>query len=160
MNIQEIRQKYPQYNDLSDTSLAGALHKKFYSDIPFEDFSQRVGLQSGNDASEPPSVPTAHLVEPQVKYAKENPDVVAATAASLLAPPLAVPAAISKAGTLGKLAVPLIRNAPQVFAAMTGGAAGGAAKEAINSPDATLDSIIKQSVRSGLEMGAAETAGI
>ena len=107
-----------------------------------------------------PGIPMAHLVEPQVKYAKENPDVVAATAASLLAPPLAVPSAIAKAGTLGKLAAPLIRNAPQVLAAMTGGAAGGAVKEAINSPDATLDSIIKQSVRSGLEMGAAETAGI
>jgi hypothetical protein len=29
MNIQEIRQKYPQYNDLSDEDLAGALHRKY-----------------------------------------------------------------------------------------------------------------------------------
>lgn len=44
MNIQEIREKYPQYNDLSDTQLATALHQKFYADIPFDDFSDKIGL--------------------------------------------------------------------------------------------------------------------
>lgn len=44
MNIKDIRQKYPQYSDLSDQDLAKALHQKFYSDLPFEDFSGRIGL--------------------------------------------------------------------------------------------------------------------
>lgn len=45
MNIAEIRQKYPQYNDLSDQQLADSLHQKFYADIPPAEFYQKVGLQ-------------------------------------------------------------------------------------------------------------------
>lgn len=44
MNLQEIRQKYPQYDDLSDEQLAKGMHGKFYSDMPFEDFSQKIGM--------------------------------------------------------------------------------------------------------------------
>lgn len=44
MNIQEIRAKYPQYNNLSDEQLAQGLHKKYYPDMDFADFSQRIGL--------------------------------------------------------------------------------------------------------------------
>jgi hypothetical protein len=44
MNIQELRKQYPQYNDLSDQDLATGFHKKFYSDLPFEDFAGRIGL--------------------------------------------------------------------------------------------------------------------
>src|SRR3569832_343289 len=42
--MQEVRSKYPQYSDLSDEQLAGALHKKFYADMPYEDFAKKVGL--------------------------------------------------------------------------------------------------------------------
>lgn len=42
--IQEIRQKYPQYKDLSDDQLARGLHQKYYSDLDYGDFSQRIGL--------------------------------------------------------------------------------------------------------------------
>ena len=45
MNIAEIRQKYPQYNDLSDQQLADSLHQRFYADIPPAEFYQKVGLQ-------------------------------------------------------------------------------------------------------------------
>ena len=34
ITIQEVRQKYPQYSDLSDKQLVDALHSKYYSDIP------------------------------------------------------------------------------------------------------------------------------
>src|SRR3990167_2580758 len=44
MNIQEIRKQYPQYSDISDGELAGALHRKYYPDISFEEFSQKSGL--------------------------------------------------------------------------------------------------------------------
>lgn len=42
--IKDIRDKYPQYNDLSDQELVSGFHKKFYSDIPFDEFSQRIGF--------------------------------------------------------------------------------------------------------------------
>jgi hypothetical protein len=42
--IAEIRQKYPQYSDMSDSALADALHQKFYSDMPRDAFNSKVGL--------------------------------------------------------------------------------------------------------------------
>jgi hypothetical protein len=42
MNIQQIRSQYPQYNDLSDKQLADALHSKFYSDLPIQDYYNRI----------------------------------------------------------------------------------------------------------------------
>ena len=44
--IAEIRQQYPQYDDLSDEQLAQGLHQKYYSDLPYEDFQQRIGMQT------------------------------------------------------------------------------------------------------------------
>lgn len=46
MNIKEVRQKYPQYEDLSDVQLADALHGKFYADMPKADFYKRIGLST------------------------------------------------------------------------------------------------------------------
>lgn len=43
MNLQEIRQQYPQYNDMSDEDLVKGLHSKFYSDMDFGEFSKKVG---------------------------------------------------------------------------------------------------------------------
>jgi hypothetical protein len=42
--IAEVRQKYPQYNDMSDEALAGALHQKYYSDMPREQFDAKIGF--------------------------------------------------------------------------------------------------------------------
>ena len=42
--IQEIRQQYPQYNDLSDGQLADSLHSKFYSDMDKGSFNDKIGL--------------------------------------------------------------------------------------------------------------------
>lgn len=44
MDIKEIRAKYPQYDDWSDEQLAKGLHTKFYSDMPFEEFSAKIGF--------------------------------------------------------------------------------------------------------------------
>jgi hypothetical protein len=43
MKLADIRTKYPEYDDVNDRDLTTALHKKFYSDMPFEDFSKRLG---------------------------------------------------------------------------------------------------------------------
>jgi hypothetical protein len=44
--IAEVREKYPQYSDMSDADLASALHKKFYSDMPAEEFNQKIGFNA------------------------------------------------------------------------------------------------------------------
>ncbi|MBP9155516.1 MAG: GGDEF domain-containing protein, partial [Xanthomonadales bacterium] len=40
--IADVRAKYPQYKDLSDDQLAQGMHRKFYSDMPFEEFAKRI----------------------------------------------------------------------------------------------------------------------
>lgn len=42
--ISSIRQKYPQYKDMSDQQLADALHQKYYSDMPKDTFYSKIGL--------------------------------------------------------------------------------------------------------------------
>jgi len=44
MNIEEFRQKFPQYNEYDDAQLANALYKKHYSDkLEFGEFAKRIG---------------------------------------------------------------------------------------------------------------------
>lgn len=40
--ISDIRQKYPEYNDLSDQQLADRLHTAFYSDMPAQVFYKKI----------------------------------------------------------------------------------------------------------------------
>lgn len=47
MDIQEFRQKYPEYNDVPDMELAQKFHGKYYSDMPFESFASKFGLETG-----------------------------------------------------------------------------------------------------------------
>lgn len=49
--LADIRRQYPQYDDLSDDDLADALHGRFYSDMPREQFNERIGLRSGREAA-------------------------------------------------------------------------------------------------------------
>jgi hypothetical protein len=42
--IADIRQQYPQYENVPDVELADALHQKFYSDIPKTDFYKSINL--------------------------------------------------------------------------------------------------------------------
>ena len=44
ITMKEVREKYPDYNDLSDEQLAQALHQKFYADMPYDDFAGKIGL--------------------------------------------------------------------------------------------------------------------
>ena len=54
--ISDIRTQYPQYADMSDASLADALHAKYYKDLPREDFNKRIQFNPGGlDASATPS---------------------------------------------------------------------------------------------------------
>jgi len=51
LTLQDIRAKFPQYNDLSDEQLAEGLYRKHYSDMPREQFDAKIGLRQ---ASPPP----------------------------------------------------------------------------------------------------------
>lgn len=42
--LAEIRQQYPQYQDVPDAELADKLYSKFYSDMPRADFDRKLGL--------------------------------------------------------------------------------------------------------------------
>lgn len=43
--IADVRAKFPEYSDMSDSALADALHKKFYADMPREEFNAKVGFK-------------------------------------------------------------------------------------------------------------------
>lgn len=43
--LEDIRKQYPQYADISDEQLAKGFHSKFYSDIPFTEFSAQIGFK-------------------------------------------------------------------------------------------------------------------
>jgi hypothetical protein len=45
MTLEGLREKYPQYSDLSDDQLVSSFHKRFYSDIPLEQFQQKLGVK-------------------------------------------------------------------------------------------------------------------
>ena len=50
--IADIRTKFPQYKDVPDQQLADAFHKKYYSDMPVEQFYKSINFtpaQSGGD---------------------------------------------------------------------------------------------------------------
>jgi hypothetical protein len=63
MSITEVRQNYPEYSDMSDADLASALHTKFYSDMPVEEFNAKIGL-----APAPAATPSSEIPGPR-KYA-------------------------------------------------------------------------------------------
>jgi hypothetical protein len=44
MNLKDFRAQYPQYDSIPDADLAKRLHDRYYSDIPFDEFSARIGL--------------------------------------------------------------------------------------------------------------------
>lgn len=51
--MQEVRAKFPQYDDLSDADLASALHRKYYADMPEADFQKRIGYTPPEVAASP-----------------------------------------------------------------------------------------------------------
>ena len=67
MSIQDVRQKFPQYNDLSDEKLAQGIHKKYYPDMPFEDFSKKIGYSEKTQKDEPIGFAT-NRADPRKRY--------------------------------------------------------------------------------------------
>ncbi len=48
--LAEFRQKYPEYNDMSDEQLADGLYRKHYSDMPRDEFNQKIGFTPADNA--------------------------------------------------------------------------------------------------------------
>jgi hypothetical protein len=46
ITIRDVREKYPQYDSISDDELADKLHSKYYPNLDKKDFYNRIGLQS------------------------------------------------------------------------------------------------------------------
>ena len=65
LSISQVREKFPQYSDMSDEQLAQGLHKKYYRDMPFDAFSQKIGLKS---KQETPYMAPAELKEQRKGY--------------------------------------------------------------------------------------------
>jgi len=114
MKIEEIRKKYPQYNDLSDRELAERLHKKSYSDMPFDEFSKRIGLYtySQKEGGFVPATKEADALFSKAELwenlKKESPEMAGATLGALalspLAPPLGPTAGAIAGGVVGATA--------------------------------------------------------
>lgn len=51
--LPEIRQQYPQYNDLSDQQLADSMYSKHYSDMPRQEFDAKIGFSNQQQAGNP-----------------------------------------------------------------------------------------------------------
>jgi len=80
MTIRQIREKYPQYNDLSDTQLADKIHQKFYPDLPQEQVHQKLGLGLKSEVPETPFNPmksslTQAPTAEQMSMASEDEDL-------------------------------------------------------------------------------------
>lgn len=45
MNIQEFRKKYPVYDNLSDKELSDKVYKKYYTNLPRQEFNKRFGYE-------------------------------------------------------------------------------------------------------------------
>jgi len=46
LNITQIKEKYPEYSNMSDEEAAKQLHSKFYSDMPYGTFKAKIGMTS------------------------------------------------------------------------------------------------------------------
>lgn len=63
-SLKEIRNKYPQYNDMNDQEFADKFHDKFYSDIPKDQFYQKIGFEQKK--------PTESLLQKAGNFARKN----------------------------------------------------------------------------------------
>ena len=76
MNLEEIRQKFPQYNQFDDSQLANALYKKHYANkLEFSEFAQRIGYTPPEAAAPkaPPAPPPDSEMFPFLRQVADVP---------------------------------------------------------------------------------------
>lgn len=67
--LQDFRQKYPQYSDLPDSILADSLYTKYYSDLPRNEYFGQLGIAP---TEEPPTAPKEILGSPGLAEAGQQ----------------------------------------------------------------------------------------
>lgn len=143
MNISEFREKYPQYKDIDDQTLADKFHAKFYADIPKDQFNAKF-LTSAAAPSATQQIPrsTGSWLNEVPKYTRPALEVGGALAGGVLGATAGPVGAVAGAG-LGMAAGRQIQNAmeertgmrpsatlPQALGSTAQGALQGAALEA------------------------------
>jgi hypothetical protein len=75
MNLEEFRQKFPQYNEYDDSQLANALYKKHYANkLEFGEFAQRIGYTPPEAvAPKAPAPPPASETFPLLRQVADVP---------------------------------------------------------------------------------------
>jgi len=46
ISIDEFRKKYPQYNNMTDLQITRAIHKKYFTDVSFNEFARNFGVKT------------------------------------------------------------------------------------------------------------------
>jgi hypothetical protein len=68
MTMDQVRERFPEYDDLDDMTLANAIHGRFYSDMPIAEFYAQVGFNPEQDAGD-------NGIYPEVRpgFSQDNP---------------------------------------------------------------------------------------
>ena len=69
MDLKSFRTQYPQYDNIPDQELVTALHNKFYSQMPLEEFSSKIGYAP---ATQEPKEEFAGSSKPNLKEHIKN----------------------------------------------------------------------------------------
>jgi hypothetical protein len=127
-----FRQQYPQYNGVSDAQLANALHAKFYSKIPFDQFASKVGLKTD------PVTGAVDTLERSIPFADEASAGVSALAGRVFGGAPSLSSAWANARAQQKAQADAFQAAhPYLSGAATGAGIGGQVVGAISSGGAS-----------------------
>ena len=168
MNITEFRQKNPDYNDLNDEQLTKALHQKFYSDLPFEQFAQKFMPQEAPVGGIPrPSSWMDEMSQQGHNYSpfpkSESPGferdvlpILGDIGMSLLPTPFGK---VKAATTLGKLGLGAAKTLFKSGQAATGSALGEGAAQQVYGEDADFGKMKDQALWGAVGEGASAILG-
>ena len=67
MNVQEIRQQFPQHRDLSDKELVDAIHAEYYSATPIEEYYKKINFSPEPEEPRGKSCLLEEQTEPEKK---------------------------------------------------------------------------------------------
>jgi hypothetical protein len=137
--LAEVRQKFPQYNDLPDDALADALHTKFYNDMPREEFDAKIGFegqkpQKGAETYSGGFLPFSKDAEGNVSF-DSNAGVVGAVKRSVMLPGDVMTGKVPMYGEDGRISDEVINRAGEAGMTLSPGSAGS--RGVLNIPKGT-----------------------
>jgi hypothetical protein len=126
MQIKEFREKYPEYNRLSDEQLTISLHRRFYKNKPLAEFAQKFGVTIDPQIAPLTAIESEPLQETEPGYMPSEPRTLAGQLRQMRAPE----GAGATAGSLAMMRLasqlpPPYRGPATVAAPFVGAAIGG-----------------------------------